>query len=87
MNVLVAASVGGKLWEHADHLPTEMDGTFVKIVSRGTQGRNTRGIWLWVKTMAPFWGGCTTHFRTYFSGDWDVHYGLLTHGHMDADGE
>ena len=22
-----------------------------------------------------FWGGCTTHFRTYFSGDWDVHYG------------
>ena len=32
----------------------------------------------------PFWGRCTTHFRTYFSGDWDVHwgYGLLTHGHM-----
>ena len=21
----------------------------------------------------PFWGGCTTHFRSYFSGDWDVH--------------
>ena len=32
----------------------------------------------------PFWGWCTTHFRTYFSGDWDVHwrYGILTHGHM-----
>ena len=24
----------------------------------------------------PFWGGCTTHFRTNFSGDWDVHWGL-----------
>ena len=26
----------------------------------------------------------TTHFRTYFSGDWDVHwgYGILTHGHI-----
>ena len=24
------------------------------------------------------------HFRTYFSGDWDVHwgYGILTHGHL-----
>ena len=34
----------------------------------------------------PFWlvGEFTTHFRTYFSGDWDVHwgYGFLTHGHM-----
>ena len=32
----------------------------------------------------PFWGRCTTHFRTYFSGDWDVHwwYGILTHGHL-----
>ena len=32
----------------------------------------------------PFWGRCTTHFRTYFSGDWDVHwgYGILTHGQM-----
>ena len=39
-------------------------------------------IWLWVKTNGiPFWGRCTTHFRTYFTGDWDVHwgYGLLTH--------
>ena len=27
---------------------------------------------------------CTTDFRTYFSGDWDVHwgYGLLTHSHL-----
>ena len=29
-------------------------------------------------------GEFTTHFRTYFSGDWDVHwgYGLLTHHHI-----
>ena len=31
-------------------------------------------------------GEFTTHFRTYFSGDWDVHWGygllLVTHGHM-----
>ena len=40
-------------------------------------------VWLWVKTnLVPFWGGCTTHFRTYFSGDWDVHWGhgILSHG-------
>ena len=31
-------------------------------------------------------GEFTTHFRTYFSGDWDVHwgYGLLTPGHLYA---
>ena len=36
------------------------------------------------KPMVPFQDRCTTHFRTYFSGDWDVHwgYGVLTHGHM-----
>ena len=30
----------------------------------------------------PFWGRCTTQFRTYFRGDRDVHrgYGILTHG-------
>ena len=29
-------------------------------------------------------GRCTTHFRSYFSGDWDVHwgYGILTKGHV-----
>ena len=29
-------------------------------------------------------GEFTTHFRTYFSVDWDVHwgYGILTHGHI-----
>ena len=33
-------------------------------------------IWLWVKTNGiPFWDRCTTHCRTYFSGDWDVHWG------------
>ena len=27
-------------------------------------------IWLWVKTnQIPFRGRCTTHFKTYFSGD------------------
>ena len=41
-------------------------------------------IWLWVKTNGiPFWlvGEFTTYFRTYLSGDWDVHwgYGILTH--------
>ena len=34
----------------------------------------------------PFWlvGEFTTHFRAYFSGDWDVRwgYGILTHGHV-----
>ena len=25
--------------------------------------------------MVPFWGRCTTHCRTYFSGDWNVHWG------------
>ena len=32
-------------------------------------------IWLWVKTNGTIWGRCATHFRTYFSGDWDVHWG------------
>ena len=35
----------------------------------------------------PFWDRCTTHFRTYFSGDWDVHggvTGILTHGHVSV---
>ena len=33
-------------------------------------------------------GEFTTHFRTYFSGDWDVHWGyeILTHGHMFSPG-
>ena len=38
-------------------------------------------IWLWLsKPMGSHFGW----FRTYFSGDWDVHwrYGLLTHGHI-----
>ena len=31
-------------------------------------------------------GGCTTHFRTYFRGDWDVHWGylILTQGHLNG---
>ena len=42
-------------------------------------------MWLWVKTNGiSFWGRCSTHFRTYFWGDWDVHwgYGILTRGHV-----
>ena len=33
------------------------------------------------KPMVPFWGRCTTHFRTNCSRDWDVHwgYGIWTH--------
>ena len=32
--------------------------------------------WPWFKTTGiPFWDRCTTHFRTYFSGDRDVHWG------------
>ena len=27
------------------------------------------------KLTVPFWGRRTTHLRTYFSGDWDVHWG------------
>ena len=47
----------------------------------GRPGRRTRPLppganWPWVKLNGiPFWGRCTTHFRTYFSGDWDVHWG------------
>ena len=33
--------------------------------------KDLHSTWLWV----PFWGRCTTHFRTYFSGDSDVHWG------------
>ncbi|CAJ1421137.1 unnamed protein product [Effrenium voratum] len=40
------------------------------------------GLWLSKPFGIPFWlaGEFTTHFRTYFSGDWDV-YWPLTHGH------
>ena len=34
-------------------------------------------------------GEFTTHFRTYSSGDWDVHWGhgILTHGHIAVEQE
>ena len=44
-----------------------------------------RAIWLWLlRPMVPFSGRCTTHFRTYFSVELEVHWGyrLFTHGHM-----
>ena len=37
-----------------------------------------------------FWGRCTTHFGTYFSGDWDVHWdpiGFDNHSHVDVDAD
>ena len=34
-----------------------------------------RPIWLWVNTNGTILGWVTTHFSTYFSGDWDVHWG------------
>ena len=51
--------------------------------------RSPRRVWpWWSKPMVSHFGVgvFTTHFRPYFSGDWDVHwgYGLLTHGHMDS---
>ena len=57
----------------------------VKLSAEGSTA--TKLGWLWVKTvLVPFWlvGEFTTHFRAYFSGDWDVHwgYGILTHGHL-----
>ena len=41
-------------------------------------GQNRFGVLFWLV------GELATHFRTYFSGNWDVHwgYGILTHGHM-----
>ena len=43
--------------------------------------------WLWVKTVLGSHfgvGELTTHFRTEFSGDWDVYwvYWILTHGQI-----
>ena len=46
-------------------------------------------MWLWLSkpTGSHFgvFGEFTTHFRTYFSANWDVHWGLtglLTHGNV-----
>ena len=44
-------------------------------------------MWPWVNPNGiPFWGRCT-HFRTYLSGVWDVHwgYGVLTHSHAASE--
>ena len=41
--------------------------------------------WLWVKAKGTILGvGAPPHFRTYFSGDWAVHfgYGILAHGQI-----
>ena len=51
----------------------------------GCVARLGEQMWPWLsKPMVPSWGRCTTHFRTYFSGDWGVHwgYGILTHSHV-----
>ena len=45
-------------------------------IFRGSEPGSTGCKWLWVKTVlgSDFGvGEFTTHFRTYFSGDWDVH--------------
>ena len=47
---------------------------------------NLRDMAVVVKTNGiPFWGRCTTHFRTFLGGDWDVHWvcGILTRAHME----
>ena len=60
----------------------------IKLLARGfalfdifaelAVGQNRFGI--------PSWGfRCTTHFSTFFGGDWDVHQGLLTHGNLGVD--
>ena len=48
-------------------------------------------MWLWVKTNGTFWGRRTTHFRTYFSGDWGYDLAFdpwpcKTAGDADGDG-
>ena len=54
--------------------------------SRRVQRRSVRvgqEIWQWLsKPMGSHFGRCTTHFRTYFSGDVHWGYGIFTHGHM-----
>ena len=61
-------------------------GTWGPLAPKSAQAFNMES--LSVKTNGiPFWlvGEFTTHFRTYFSGDWDVHWGvtgILTHGHV-----
>ena len=74
----------GPMQSHCFHL--RICCVFVFSFSLGYKG-NQFHYWTyvsWSKPMVPLWGRCTAHFRTYFSGDWDVHsrYGLLTHGHM-----
>ena len=43
----------------------------------GRAGGRGGHLGLWVKTNGITFEGfrCTTHFRTYFGGDWDVHWG------------
>ena len=59
----------------------------VPAENHGHHEPHSRFTWLWLKTNGiPFWDRCTTQFRTYFSGDWDVHwgFGVLTHGHLST---
>ena len=60
---------------------------------RGSKGGAgvVSGVPMWLRLSKPMGshfgvGEFTTHFRTYFTGDWDVHwgYGILTHGHIYA---
>ena len=49
-----------------------------RLEQNGSEGEK-RATWRWSKPwwLIPFWlvGEFTTRFRTYFSGDWDVHWG------------
>ena len=80
-----------------EHPQSDMRGRQWSGLERPKVGPRLRGpklvvpylTWLWAKTVLGFHFGVgefTTHFRTYFSGDWDVHwgYGFLTHDHMFA---
>ena len=55
----------------------------------GLKGHQAESFFPWVKTNGTILvGRCTTLFRIYFSGDWDVHWGhgILTHTHIASSG-
>ena len=72
-------------WEAMAALLHELkNGSLAPTCEATAAGPCPQVIWRWSKPISPFWDRCTTHFRTDFSGDWDVHwgYGVLTHGHL-----
>ena len=69
-------------WKQNRHKLTEQSSSLAGRGRRCYSGcSQATAKWLWLsKPMVLF----LTHFRTYFSGDWDVHweYGPLTHGQV-----